>query len=108
MTHCQEKTFKPSANNDWVKILAFFGLKLKPVAVGCCGMAGMYGHEKVHLEESKRIYNQSFGPAVRKYGVDRCLVTGYSCRSQVKRMEGKEPMQPVQAIGKYLQLTSDK
>lgn len=108
MTHCQEKTFKPSANNDWVKILAFFGLKLKPVAVGCCGMAGMYGHEKVHLEESKRIYNQSFGPAVRKYGVDRCLVTGYSCRSQVKRMEGKEPMHPVQAIAKYLQLTSDK
>ncbi len=105
MTHCQEKTFKPSSNNDWIKIGASFGIKITPVAVGCCGMAGMFGHEKVHLDESKRIYDQSFGPAIKKHGVERCLVTGYSCRSQVKRQEGKEPMHPVQAITKLLGLS---
>jgi FAD/FMN-containing dehydrogenase/Fe-S oxidoreductase len=101
LAHCQEKTFKPSTHNDWVRIFDFFGLKLKPVAVGCCGMAGMYGHERVHRETSERIYNQSFGAAVKRYGVEHCLVTGYSCRSQVKRMEGRTALHPVQIIARY-------
>lgn len=105
LAHCQEKTFKPSTHNDWKDIFSFFGLKLKPVAVGCCGMAGMYGHEKIHLEESVRIYNQSFGVAVKKYGVEHCVITGYSCRSQVKRQEGKTALHPIQVIVKHLGLT---
>lgn len=101
LAHCQEKTFMPSTHNDWVRIFDFFGLKLKPVAVGCCGMAGMYGHERIHRETSERIYNQSFGAAVKRYGVEHCVITGYSCRSQVKRMEGKTPVHPVQVIARY-------
>ncbi len=103
LAHCQEKTFKPSTHNDWVKIFEFFGIKLKPVAVGCCGMAGMYGHEKIHQEKSARIYNQSFGVAVKRYGVEHCVVTGYSCRSQVKRMEGKSCCHPLEVIMRCLE-----
>ncbi|MBQ8706780.1 MAG: FAD-binding oxidoreductase [Succinivibrionaceae bacterium] len=102
LAHCQEKTFKPSTHNDWARIFDFFGLKLKPVAVGCCGMAGMYGHERIHRQDSERIYNQSFGVAVKRYGVEHCVITGYSCRSQVKRLEGKTPNHPVQIIARYL------
>lgn len=108
LAHCQEKTFKPSTHNDWVKIFEHFGVTLKPVAVGCCGMAGMYGHEAVHLESSTRIYRQSFGAAVRKYGVDNCVVTGYSCRSQVKRQEGKAVNHPVQVLADWLEQQEER
>lgn len=103
LAHCQEKTFKPSTHNDWVAIFKHFGVSLKPVAVGCCGMAGMYGHEAVHLESSTRIYRQSFGAAIGKYGIDNCAVTGYSCRSQVKRQEGRKVKHPVQILTQWLE-----
>ncbi len=102
LAHCQEKTFCPSAHGDWVRIFDFFGLKLKPVPVGCCGMAGMYGHERIHRESSRRIYSQSFGAAVKRYGVEHCAVTGYSCRSQVRRMEGRAAPHPVQILVRHL------
>lgn len=103
LAHCQEKTFKPSTHNDWVNIFKHFGVSLKPIAVGCCGMAGMYGHEAVHLESSTKIYRQSFGVAIKKYGVENCVVTGYSCRSQVKRQEGKEVNHPIQVLANWLE-----
>lgn len=102
LAHCQEKTFKPSTHNDWISICNYFDLSVKAVAVGCCGMAGMYGHEKVHEDTSRKIYQQSFGIAIKKYGVDNCLVTGYSCRSQVKRQEGKKVKHPIQLIAKAI------
>ena len=71
-------------------------------------MAGMYGHEAVHLESSTRIYRQSFGAAVRKYGVDNCVVTGYSCRSQVKRQEGKAVNHPVQVLADWLEQQEER
>lgn len=40
----------------------------------------------------------SWGPAIAKLPKSQCLVTGYSCRSQVKRMEGEKMRHPVQAL----------
>jgi len=40
----------------------------------------------------------SWGPAIAKLPKGQCLVTGYSCRSQVKRMEGEKMRHPVQAL----------
>jgi Fe-S oxidoreductase len=80
------------------KLFAHFGGELKAVAVGCCGMAGTYGHDSKHLEDSRSIYNMSWGPAIAQLPKSQCLVTGYSCRSQVKRMEGEKMRHPVQAL----------
>ena len=98
LAHCTEKTVKPSTHGDWGKLFAHFGGELKAVAVGCCGMAGTYGHDSKHLEDSRNIYNMSWGPAIAKLPKSQCLVTGYSCRSQVKRMEGEKMRHPVQAL----------
>ncbi len=35
----------PAAPKQWAEIFARFGAKLENVSVGCCGMAGTYGHE---------------------------------------------------------------
>ena len=96
--HCTEKTELPNAEKDWVAIFAHFGLRLEPVAVGCCGMAGTFGHESDKLRMSREIYELSWRPNFNRLPKDRCLVTGYSCRSQVKRFEGVKPKHPLQVL----------
>ncbi|SUC26721.1 sn-glycerol-3-phosphate dehydrogenase subunit C [Providencia rustigianii] len=96
--HCTESTALPNSANQWTALFARFGQKLTNVSVGCCGMAGTYGHEVVNLENSKGIYNLSWKPAIEKLPLERCLSSGYSCRSQVKRMEKTTIKHPIQAL----------
>ena len=96
--HCTEKTKMPNAEKEWGEIFQYFGLALNMVPVGCCGMAGTYGHEADKLETSKAIYDLSWKGNVKQLDKERCLITGYSCRSQVKRFEGEHLKHPLQAI----------
>ncbi|WP_159654664.1 D-2-hydroxyglutarate dehydrogenase YdiJ [Vibrio atypicus] len=96
--HCTEKTKMPNAEKEWGAIFAHFGARLNTVPVGCCGMAGTFGHEVDKLEMSKDIYGLSWKPNLEQLPQDRCLITGYSCRSQVKRFEGVKAKHPVQAL----------
>ena len=75
------------------------GLELTVLATGCCGMSGTYGHETRNLQTSRAIYAQSWGRLIAEHGVEaNLLADGYSCRSQVKRMEGKALPHPLQAL----------
>ena len=96
--HCTEKTKLPNAEKEWGEIFRHFGLILKTVPVGCCGMAGTYGHEADKLESSKAIYELSWKGNLANLDMERSLITGYSCRSQVKRFEGKQLKHPLQAL----------
>ncbi|MCW6030336.1 FAD-binding and (Fe-S)-binding domain-containing protein [Pantoea sp. JK] len=96
--HCTEVTALPSTPNQWQSIFARFGAKLENVNVGCCGMAGTYGHESANLENSLGIYELSWHPQLQKLPRQRCLATGFSCRSQVKRAEGNGMRHPLQAL----------
>ncbi|XXN64780.1 D-2-hydroxyglutarate dehydrogenase YdiJ [Enterobacter ludwigii] len=96
--HCTEVTALPSTPTQWQNIFARFGAKLENVNVGCCGMAGTYGHESVNLENSLGIYELSWHPQLQKLPRQRCLATGFSCRSQVKRAEGNGMRHPLQAL----------
>ena len=53
---CTEVTALPGAPAQWAAIFARFGAKLENVSVGCCGMAGTYGHEAKNHENSLGIY----------------------------------------------------
>ncbi|WP_180269713.1 D-2-hydroxyglutarate dehydrogenase YdiJ [Erwinia amylovora] len=96
--HCTEATALPGAVKQWETIFARFGARLENVSVGCCGMAGTYGHETKNLENSLGIYQLSWQQALQKLPLQRCLATGYSCRSQVKRVEGSPLRHPLQAL----------
>ncbi|WP_130834921.1 D-2-hydroxyglutarate dehydrogenase YdiJ [[Erwinia] mediterraneensis] len=96
--HCTEVTALPATPNQWQDIFARFGAKLENINVGCCGMAGSYGHESRNLENSLGIYTLSWHPQLQKLPRQRCLATGYSCRSQVKRIEGNGIRHPLQAL----------
>ncbi|ENC6731703.1 FAD-binding oxidoreductase [Vibrio navarrensis] len=96
--HCMEKTKLPNAEKEWGAIFSHFGAVLQTVPVGCCGMAGTFGHESDKLQMSKDIYALSWKPSLERLPKERCLITGYSCRSQVKRFEGTKQMHPIQAL----------
>ena len=96
--HCTETTALPASGQQWAAIFARFGAKLENVSVGCCGMAGTYGHEAKNLQNSLGIYELSWHPTLQRLPRQRCLATGYSCRSQVKRIEGNGVRHPLQAL----------
>lgn len=103
--HCTEKTALPVSEKQWQSIFAKMGLKLSSIAVGCCGMAGTYGHEASHLKESKGIYQLSWEDAIKKLKPEQILATGYSCRSQVSRFEQFKPLHPLQLLLRELKMT---
>ncbi|MDT4861109.1 hypothetical protein FQZ97_957000 [compost metagenome] len=103
LAHCTEKTNAPASVSQWQRVFERMGLELSVLATGCCGMSGTYGHETRNFETSKAIYAQSWGRLIERHGHDgNLLADGYSCRSQVKRMEGKGLPHPLQALLDHL------
>ena len=100
--HCTEKTALVNSENEWQSIFDHFGLPLDKVSVGCCGMAGTFGHEKVNLDNSKGLFDLSWQPKLDSLESEQVLATGFSCRSQVKRLTELKARHPIAAIADLL------
>lgn len=100
--HCHETSLTVNGHKQWQTIFKRMGLTLNIVSVGCCGMAGMYGHEIEHYNDSKGIYQSSWETHLPSKIEERnyYLATGYSCRSQVTRFSGWTPQHPIQLLSK--------
>ena len=99
LAHCTEKTNAPDSPRQWSEVFARCGLQLQVQATGCCGMSGTYGHEARNLETSKIIYSQSWQAHVDAPDeMGEALATGYSCRSQAKRLSERTLRHPLQAL----------
>jgi len=97
-SHCTEKTALVNSENEWLAIFNHFGLSLEKVSVGCCGMAGTYGHEKSNLDNSKGLFELSWQHKLTDLAPEQILATGFSCRSQVKRFTEAQARHPVEAL----------
>ncbi|MCL1142651.1 FAD-binding and (Fe-S)-binding domain-containing protein [Shewanella gaetbuli] len=98
-SHCTESTAKPNTAKEWQAIFAHFGAKLHSLNLGCCGMAGTYGHELDNLERSKSLFELSWQQSIDSISdKNRILVSGYSCRSQVKRFAKFSPQHPIEGL----------
>jgi len=102
--HCTEKTIALASQKQWQQVFQIIGIPLVLVATGCCGMAGIYGHEAEHQNNSQGIYRLSWERQILA-NLEQNLVqkqyflaTGYSCRSQVKRLDGFVPLHPIQVL----------
>ncbi|MCR5536893.1 MAG: FAD-binding oxidoreductase [Succinivibrio sp.] len=96
--HCTEQALLPESVKLWQEIFKAFALTLEPVPLSCCGMAGLHGHMAEYREETYRVYRDGWQKALAQRPFDRCLVTGFSCRSQVMRMEGRRPAHPLAVL----------
>lgn len=101
--HCTERTNAPSSMEQWRKLFARFQLSLEYLSVGCCGMSGTYGHETRNLETSMSIFGSSWGPRIAaEPEPERLLADGYSCRSQVSRLQQRSLQHPLNALLEHL------
>lgn len=97
LPHCTERAMEPRAAADWNGVFARFGVQLAVRDVGCCGMAGMYGHLAENADRSRGIFDRSWAGALDGVAV---LATGYSCRSQAERYTGRRPLHPLEYLAR--------
>ncbi|SBS31281.1 putative FAD-linked oxidoreductase [Marinomonas aquimarina] len=103
MAHCTEKTNAAPSIKDWQSVYELLGLKLTVENVGCCGMAGTYGHESRNKATSVEIYNLSWKDKVNDPALHNKLVaTGYSCRCQAKRLDDAKIKHPAQILLEHI------
>lgn len=102
--HCMEHALTPGAQAQWQQIFNHFGYQVSIVETSCCGMAGIFGHEKHHKAESKTIYQLSWDPLINRFNTNdiTIMATGYSCRSQVNRFHHFRPDHPLESLWKNL------
>ncbi|WP_136066695.1 FAD-binding and (Fe-S)-binding domain-containing protein [Modicisalibacter radicis] len=99
LSHCTERTTAPGSPRAWQQVFAHAGLELELMATGCCGMSGTYGHEARNRETSETIYDLSWrAPVEDPVNAGRLLATGYSCRSQAKRLSDAPLAHPLQGL----------
>ncbi len=95
--HCTEKTVDPATSQRWQKVFQHFGLTLDVASTGCCGMAGLFGHEAEHKEMSETLFDMSWRAPLETAGTG-ALATGFSCRSQAGRFGDAKPDHPSSAL----------
>lgn len=97
--HCTETTNAPAGTAMWQRIFTNLDQTLTTEAVGCCGMAGTFGHETKNREASAKIFDLSWRqPVTAEKNKGKLLATGYSCRSQSLREAGIAINHPLQAL----------
>ncbi|APS83796.1 hypothetical protein AVM71_12020 [Piscirickettsia salmonis] len=93
----------PESTKQWLNVFKQFNLTLNIIPSGCCGMAGTYGHETEHVENSGKLFRQNWQETIEQYRKEQILATGFSCRCQTKRFKGFKPKHPLSALLHALQ-----
>ncbi|WP_225197964.1 FAD-binding and (Fe-S)-binding domain-containing protein [Gluconobacter oxydans] len=99
ISHCTEQAARPESAGDWAFILRHFGVSVQAGKAGCCGMAGLFGHQKEQASLSRQIFDQNWAGKVKQ----PVLASGFSCRCQTERMAGYRPSHPAEALISALQ-----
>ncbi len=101
LPHCTEQAILPSEATNWSKIFKYIGIELNVQNLGCCGMAGLYGHQKENMANSLGLYRKNWQPNMSHQDV-QYLATGFSCRSQAELIDGVNLLHPLQALVREL------
>lgn len=101
LPHCTEQAICPNDARLWQDIFSKFNLVCKVTNLGCCGMAGSYGHEVKNEQNSKQLFAMHWQDTI----IDKSryyMATGYSCRSQAKSLADIELKHPIQILIEHM------
>lgn len=99
-SHCTEASAIPASLADWAAVFQALAIPGQTVATGCCGMAGLFGHQKRHQKASRRLFDLSWREHMSE---DAALAaTGFSCRCQIGRLAGVKARHPLGLIADAL------
>jgi FAD/FMN-containing dehydrogenase/Fe-S oxidoreductase len=86
-------------------VFAALGAEAEVLDSGCCGLAGNFGFEKGHYEVSMACAERVLLPAVRAADPDvAVLADGFSCRTQLRQADTREPIHLAQLAARALGL----
>ena len=97
LPHCTEQAICPNDAKLWQDIFKQFQLKCSVINLGCCGMAGTYGHEARNQQNSEKLFARNWETQLSD-NTSQYMATGYSCRSQTKLLTNMELHHPIQII----------
>ncbi|MEH6776394.1 MAG: heterodisulfide reductase-related iron-sulfur binding cluster, partial [Cereibacter changlensis] len=100
LSHCTEATAHPESPAAWGAVFAAIGVKLETPATGCCGMAGLFGHQRRHQQVSRRLFEMSWRERLEE-GAE-VMATGFSCRCQSERLADRTLRHPLGIVARLL------
>ncbi|MGH1492382.1 MAG: FAD-binding and (Fe-S)-binding domain-containing protein [Acidimicrobiales bacterium] len=94
LNHCTEQATAPHVVAAWQRVLTAAGHTVNTPSVGCCGMAGIFGHEVGNQAMSRQLWDLTWDAPVAD---DQAIpvATGYSCRSQAGRFGEQTVLHPI-------------
>jgi Fe-S oxidoreductase len=84
LPHCMEQTADRQSAQDWNTIFEYLGHSLTVKAAGCCGMSGLFGHERENQNLSDDIFRLNW-QGIASDNSAGILASGFSCRCQLQR-----------------------
>lgn len=96
LNHCTESSADPQTAADWQALFGKLGVRVETPATGCCGMAGLFGHQDRHQSISRKLFAMSW--AQHMEGDAPVFATGFSCRCQAERLSGRKVRHPLGLI----------
>ncbi|HLX53217.1 MAG TPA: (Fe-S)-binding protein, partial [Aquella sp.] len=97
LPHCTEQAILPGEAILWQNIFNKLNIELGVQNTGCCGMAGAYGYQQEHAENSKNLFAMHWQQTLSDNSAE-VLATGFSCRCQVQKQISKTVVHPVQIL----------
>ncbi|MEU8589070.1 FAD-binding and (Fe-S)-binding domain-containing protein [Streptomyces sp. NPDC048664] len=95
-THCHQHAVLGDAADRRLRAAAGLTGELSG---GCCGLAGDFGFTKGHFEVSRACAEERLLPALRSAPDDALvLADGFSCRTQVEQLAGREARHLAQVL----------
>jgi Fe-S oxidoreductase len=95
-----EQTADRQSAQDWKFIFEKLGLSMITKAAGCCGMAGLFGHERENQKLSDDIFKLNWQGIVSGNS-KKILASGFSCRCQLHR-HGLSVEHPLSILSKMI------
>lgn len=98
--HCTERATQPSAASAWVRVFEAAGFDVVAPEIGCCGMAGIFGHEVDNQQMSHDLWDLSWDNQLHVDDERTVVAPGYSCRSQAERFGDRSIPHPVEILAR--------
>jgi len=100
LPHCMEQSTDRRSTQDWQVLFEFFGLSLTTRAAGCCGMAGLFGHELENQTMCNDIFNLNW-KGIAKNHRGMLLASGFSCQFQLRK-QGFQVKHPLTLLSEII------
>ena len=101
LPHCTEQALLPADATKWQQIFSQLGAELEVKNLGCCGMAGTYGHLKEQQINSQGLFELNWAATVNN--AERInLASGFSCRSQSAKLAEKTLLHPIEVLNELI------